>query len=52
MYKIMMLFTGLDDWKMVDTGYEADDLEEADDLRNELLKRNPSINFVVGAKEQ
>lgn len=52
MYKIMMLYAGLDDWKTADTGYGADDLEEADDLRNELLKRNPGINFVVGTKEQ
>lgn len=52
MYKVMMLFAGLDDWKMADTGYEADDLDGADALRNELLKQNPGINFVVGAKEK
>lgn len=52
MYKVMMLFMGLEDWKMADTGYEADSLEAADALRDELLKWNPGINFVVGAKEQ
>lgn len=52
MYKVMMLFAGLDDWKMADTGYETDSLEAAEVLRDELLKRNPGINFVVGRKEQ
>lgn len=52
MYKVMMLFAGLDDWKTVDTGYEADSLEEADALRNDLLKLNPAFNFVVGGKEK
>ena len=52
MYKVMMLFAGLDDWKTADTGYETDSLEAAEVLRDELLKRNPGINFVVGRKEQ
>ena len=52
MYKVMMLFAGLDDWEMADIGYEADSLEAAEALRDELQERNPGINFVVGAKEQ
>lgn len=48
MYRVMILITNIDgSTGCVDTGYCAAELEEAEELRNELLEKNPHANFVV-----
>ena len=52
MYRVMVIFEGIDEWKKVETGYEASDIDEADRIRNQLLDRNPGMNFVVFGDEK
>ena len=52
MYRVMVIFEGINEWKKVETGYEASDIDEADRIRNQLLDRNPGMNFVVLAMKK
>ena len=52
MYRVMVIFEGINEWKKVETGYEASDIDEADRIRNKLLDRNPGMNFVVFGDEK
>lgn len=52
MYRVMVIFEGINEWKKVETGYEASDIDEADRIRNKLLGRNPGMNFVVFGDEK
>lgn len=52
MYRIMAVIKGINEYKTVETGYEASDLEEADRIRNQLLDLNPEMNFVVFGLER
>lgn len=48
MYRVMIVITKIDGGPgCVDTGYCAAELEEAEELRNELLEKNPHANFVI-----
>lgn len=52
MYRVMILITNIDgSTGCVDTGYCATEIEEAEEMQNELLVKNPHANFVIFREE-